>query len=152
MDDCGRPAPAMSYANGELAHYTVDGLEQFLAEATQHRLLTATEEIALAKRIERGDLAAKERLITHNLRLVVSIARRYPRAEMSLLDLIQEGTIGLIRAAEKYDWRKGYRFSTYATLWIRQRSAVRSPPRLARSACRWTSLSASAGSRARVMR
>ena len=119
-DDCGRPARAMSYANGELAHYTVDGLEQFLAEATQHPLLTATEEIALAKRIERGDLGAKDQLITHNLRLVVSIAKRYPGAELSLLDLIQEGTIGLIRAAEKYDWRKGFRFSTYATLWIRQ--------------------------------
>ena len=119
-DDCGRPARAMSYANGELAHFTVDGLEQFLAEATQHRLLTATEEIALAKRVERGDLAAKDQLITHNLRLVVSIAKRYPGSELSLLDLIQEGTIGLIRAAEKYDWRKGFRFSTYSTLWIRQ--------------------------------
>ena len=119
-DDCGRPTREMSYANGELAHYTVDGLQQFLAEATQQRLLTATEEIALAKRIERGDLAAKEQLITHNLRLVISIAKRYPGAELSLLDLIQEGTIGLIRAAEKYDWRKGFRFSTYATLWIRQ--------------------------------
>ena len=108
------------YANGELVHYTVDGLEQFLAEAGRHTLLTAAEEIALAKRVERGDLAAKERLITHNLRLVVSVAKRYPGSELSLLDLIQEGTIGLIRAAEKYDWRKGFRFSTYATLWIRQ--------------------------------
>ncbi|MGZ8512989.1 MAG: sigma-70 family RNA polymerase sigma factor [Candidatus Limnocylindria bacterium] len=119
-DDCGRPARAPSYADGELAHYAVDGLEQFLAGAARHPLLTATDEIALAKRVERGDLAAKERLITHNLRLVVSIAKRYPGAELSLLDLIQEGTIGLIRAAEKYDWRKGFRFSTYATLWIRQ--------------------------------
>ena len=106
--------------DGELAHYTVDGLEQFLTEAAQHPLLTAAEEIELAKRVERGDLEAKERLITHNLRLVVSIARRYPGNELSLLDLIQEGTIGLIRAAEKFDWRKGFRFSTYATLWIRQ--------------------------------
>ena len=119
-DDCGRPARATRYADGELAHYTVDGLEQFLAEAAQHPLLTAAEEIELAKRVERGDLEAKERLITHNLRLVVSIARRYPGNELSLLDLIQEGTIGLIRAAEKFDWRKGFRFSTYATLWIRQ--------------------------------
>jgi RNA polymerase primary sigma factor len=76
-DDCGRPAPATRYANGELARYTADGLEQFLAEAARHRLLTAAEEIELAKGIERGDLAAKERLITHNVRLVVSVARRY---------------------------------------------------------------------------
>ena len=119
-DDCGHPARTTQYATGELVHYTVDGLEQFLAEAGRHTLLTPAEEIALAKRVERGDLAAKERLITHNLRLVVSVAKRYPGSELSLLDLIQEGTIGLIRAAEKYDWRKGYRFSTYATLWIRQ--------------------------------
>ena len=119
-DDVGRPAAPMAYANGELAHYAVDALEQFLAEATRHRLLTAAEEIELAKRIERGDLAAKERLITHNIRLVVHVARRYQGTELSLLDLIQEGTIGLIRAAEKFDWRKGFRFSTYATLWIRQ--------------------------------
>jgi RNA polymerase primary sigma factor len=108
------------YANAELAHFTVDGLEQFLAEAAQHPLLTGAEEIELAKRIERGDLRAKEHLITHNLRLVVSVARRFPPTDLTLLDLIQEGTIGLIRAAEKYDWRKGFRFSTYATLWIRQ--------------------------------
>jgi RNA polymerase primary sigma factor len=119
-DDCGRPAQATRYGEGELAHYTVDGLEQFLAGAARHPLLSADEERALAKRVERGDLEAKERLITHNLRLVVSIAKRYPGSELSLLDLIQEGTIGLIRAAEKYDWRKGFRFSTYATLWIRQ--------------------------------
>ena len=119
-DDCGRPARATRYADSDLAYYTVDGLEQFLADAGRHPLLTPTEELELAKRIERGDLAAKERLITHNLRLVVSIARRYPNTELSLLDLIQDGTIGLIRATEKFDWRKGYRFSTYATLWIRQ--------------------------------
>jgi RNA polymerase primary sigma factor len=119
-DDCGHPARTTRYANGELVHYTVDGLEQFLAEAGRHTLLTPAEELALAKRIERGDLEAKDRLITHNLRLVVSVARRFPGTELSLLDLIQEGTIGLIRAAEKFDWRKGFRFSTYATLWIRQ--------------------------------
>ena len=119
-DNVGRPAAATRYANGDLAHYAVDALDQFMADAARHRLLTASEELALAKRIERGDLEAKERLITHNLRLVVSIARRYQGTELTLLDLIQEGTLGLIRAAEKYDWRKGFRFSTYATLWIRQ--------------------------------
>jgi RNA polymerase primary sigma factor len=119
-DDLGRPAAATRYANGSLAHYAVDALDQFLTEAARHRLLTAAEEVSLAKRVERGDLAAKEDLITHNLRLVVSIARRYRGTELTLLDLIQEGTLGLIRAAEKFDWRKGFRFSTYATLWIRQ--------------------------------
>jgi len=119
-DDCGRPAAPTQYANGDLAHFTVDALEQFVAEATRHRLLTAAGELELARRIERGDLLAKEKLITHNIRLVVSIAKRYQGTELSLLDLIQEGTIGLIRAAEKFDWRKGFRFSTYATLWIRQ--------------------------------
>lgn len=102
------------------AHYAVDALDQFLAEAGRHRLLTATEEQSLARRVERGDLKAKDQLITHNLRLVVSIARRYQGSELSLLDLIQEGTLGLMRAVEKFDWRKGFRFSTYATLWIQQ--------------------------------
>ena len=119
-DDCGHAAAPTTYPYGELARYAVDALDQYLAEATRHRLLTPLEEKALAKCIERGDLAAKEQLITHNLRLVVSIARRYQGTELSMLDLIQEGTIGLIRAAEKFDWRRGYRFSTYATLWIRQ--------------------------------
>jgi RNA polymerase primary sigma factor len=120
VDNVGRPARATEYANGDLAHYAVDALDQFLYDAARHSLLTAAEEVELAKRIERGDLVAKERLITHNLRLVVSIARHYQGTELTMLDLIQEGTLGLIRAAEKFDWRKGFRFSTYATLWIRQ--------------------------------
>jgi RNA polymerase primary sigma factor len=121
-DDCGhRDTPPTAVTNRELAGYTTDALQLFLNEAGRHRLLTPEEEIELAKRIERGDLAAKERMITANLRLVVSIARKYQGVgEMTLLDLIQEGMFGLIRAAEKFDWRKGFRFSTYATLWIRQ--------------------------------
>jgi RNA polymerase primary sigma factor len=121
-DDCGlRGTPPTAVSNRELAGYTTDALQLFLNEAGRHRLLTPAEEIELAKRIERGDLEAKERMITANLRLVVSIARKYQGAgELTLLDLIQEGMFGLIRAAEKFDWRKGFRFSTYATLWIRQ--------------------------------
>ena len=112
---------SVDIAPSELAVHTADALAQFLDEAGRHPLLTAAEEIELAKRIERGDLEAKERLITSNLRLVVSIARKYQGiGELCLLDLIQEGILGLIRAAEKFDWRKGFRFSTYATLWIRQ--------------------------------
>ena len=121
-DDCGHPETAStSYTNAELAHQTTDALQLFLNEAGRHKLLTPDEEIELAKDIERGDLAAKERMINSNLRLVVSIARKYQGiGDMALLDLIQEGILGLIRAAEKFDWRKGFRFSTYATLWIRQ--------------------------------
>jgi RNA polymerase primary sigma factor len=121
-DDCGKQGvPPTSYANGEITHYTIDAMGQFLQEAARYPLLRPAEELELAKRIERGDLRAKEKLITHNLRLVVSIAKRYQSvADLTLLDLIQEGMLGLIRAAEKFDWRKGFRFSTYATLWIRQ--------------------------------
>jgi len=121
-DDCGlRTAPPTAVTNTELAAYTTDALQVFLNEAGRHPLLTPAEEIELAKRIERGDLAAKERMVVANLRLVVSIARKYQNlGELSLLDLIQEGTFGLIRGVEKFDWRKGFRFSTYATLWIRQ--------------------------------
>jgi RNA polymerase primary sigma factor len=122
LDDCGvRSTPPTAVSHRELAGYTTDALQLFLNEAGRHALLTPAEEIELAKRIERGDLEAKERMITANLRLVVSIARKYQNAgPLSLLDLIQEGMFGLIRAAEKFDWRKGFRFSTYATLWIRQ--------------------------------
>ena len=121
-DDCGLSgAPPTAVSNGQLVTYTTDALQQFLNEAGRHRLLTSSEEVELARRIERGDLAAKDRMITANLRLVVSIARKYQNVgELALLDLIQEGMLGLIRAVEKFDWRKGFRFSTYATLWIRQ--------------------------------
>ncbi|CAB4879040.1 unannotated protein [freshwater metagenome] len=97
-----------------------DPVDQLLRRAAQYRLLRPHEELELAKRIERGDLRAKELLINSNLRLVVSIARRYQGLGLGMSDLVQEGMIGLIRAAEKFDWRKGFRFSTYATLWIRQ--------------------------------
>jgi len=120
-DDCGRQAEAgPSYAIDELANMTGDTLQLFLRDIRRHPLLTADEEVELAKRIERGDLEAKERMVSSNLRLVVSLAKRYQGHELSLLDLIQEGILGLIRAAEKFDWRKGYKFSTYATFWIRQ--------------------------------
>jgi RNA polymerase primary sigma factor len=97
-----------------------DPLALYLHEIGRYRLLTRADEVQLAKRIERGDQQAKERLINANLRLVVSVAKRYQRREMPLLDLIQEGTIGLIRASEKFDWRRGNKFSTYAIWWIRQ--------------------------------
>jgi len=98
----------------------VDSLTLFMNEIGKHDLLTAAEEVALAKKIERGDRRAKERMINSNLRLVVSIAKRYQGHGLSLGDLVQEGVIGLNRAAEKFDWRKGFKFSTYATWWIRQ--------------------------------
>ncbi|HMJ37565.1 MAG TPA: sigma-70 family RNA polymerase sigma factor [Baekduia sp.] len=120
-DDCGRlRVPATHYLNGELAGATTDALSLFLREIRKHPLLSAAEEVELAKRIENGDEAAKERMITSNLALVVSIAKRYPTDGLTLLDLIQEGIFGLIRAAEKFDWRRGFKFSTYATYWIRQ--------------------------------
>jgi RNA polymerase primary sigma factor len=120
-DDCGKQAaePA-GYRNGELAETTTDALQLFFNEMRRYPLLTKEEEIELAQAVERGDLEAKERLINSNLRLVVSNARRYMRQDLNLLDLIQEGILGLIRASEKFDWRKGYKFSTYATFWIRQ--------------------------------
>jgi RNA polymerase primary sigma factor len=99
---------------------TFDALQLLMREARNWPLLTPAEEIELAKQIERGDLVAKERMVNSNLRLVMSIARRYQGQGLSMGDLVQEGTLGLIRAVEKFDWRKGFRFSTYATLWIRQ--------------------------------
>ena len=120
-DDCGRDdAEPASYRPAELIAATTDALQLFLNELGRHPLLTADEEVELKRRIERGDLAAKERMINSNLRLVVSNARRYQNQGLPLLDLIQEGTLGLMRAVEKFDWRKGFKFSTYATFWIRQ--------------------------------
>ena len=97
-----------------------DGLQLFLAEIGRHKLLTPAQEVALAKRVERGDVAAKHQMIESNLRLVVSIAKRYRGLGVPFLDLIQEATFGLDRAVVKFDWRRGYKFSTYATWWIRQ--------------------------------
>jgi RNA polymerase primary sigma factor len=120
-DDCGRSSlPETTYVNGDLATATTDALQLFLNEIGRYPLLTASEEVELTKRVERGDKEAKERMINSNLRLVVSIAKKYQGHGLSLLDLIQEGILGLIRAVEKFDWRRGYKFSTYATWWIRQ--------------------------------
>ncbi|HEV8462900.1 MAG TPA: sigma-70 family RNA polymerase sigma factor [Gaiellaceae bacterium] len=120
-DDCSRAIEEeVAYTNQQLASATTDSLQLFLNEAGRYPLLTAAQEVELAKKIERGDKQAKDVLVNSNLRLVVSIAKRYQGHGLTLLDLIQEGIIGLIRAAEKFDWRKGFKFSTYATWWIRQ--------------------------------
>ncbi len=120
-DDCSRVLEEqVVYTNQDLASATTDSLQLFLNEAGRYPLLTAAQEVELAKRIERGEKDAKDLLVNSNLRLVVSIAKRYQGHGLTLLDLIQEGIIGLIRAAEKFDWRKGFKFSTYATWWIRQ--------------------------------
>jgi len=120
-DDCSIPeVEETHFSNETVAAMTTDSLQLFLNEAGRYPLLTAAEEVALAKLIERGDRHAKDRMINSNLRLVVSIAKKYQGHGLSLLDLIQEGIIGLIRAVEKFDWRRGYKFSTYATWWIRQ--------------------------------
>jgi RNA polymerase primary sigma factor len=111
------PPPPVAAAAAES---TTDALQLFLREAGRHALLTAAQEVELAKRIERGDPQAKQHMIQANLRLVVSIAKNYRNQGLPFLDLIQEGTLGLIRAVEKFDWRRGYKFSTYATWWIRQ--------------------------------
>jgi len=114
-----RPAARRATADTAGA-LTENSLDLFLRAARAHSLLTAEEEIDLAQRIERGDLAAKERMINANLRLVVSQARRYQGHGLPMEDLVQEGMLGLIRAVEKFDWRRGFKFSTYGTLWIRQ--------------------------------
>ena len=120
-DDCGRNGVEPThYSNTDLAGITTDALQIFLNEIRRYPLLTAAEEVELSKRVERGDMQAKERMINSNLRLVVSLAKKYQGHDLPLLDLIQEGILGLIRAVEKFDWRKGYKFSTYATFWIRQ--------------------------------
>jgi RNA polymerase primary sigma factor len=115
-DEEPAPAPQPSPAQ----ETTTDALQLFLREAGRHALLTAAQEVELAKRIERGDMQAKQLMIQSNLRLVVSIAKNYRNQGLPFLDLIQEGTLGLIRAVEKFDWRRGFKFSTYATWWIRQ--------------------------------
>ncbi len=120
-DDCSRAVEEeVVYTNTQIASATTDSLQLFLNEAGRYPLLTAAQEVELAKAVERGDKSAKDLLVNSNLRLVVSIAKRYQGHGLTLLDLIQEGIIGLIRAVEKFDWRKGFKFSTYATWWIRQ--------------------------------
>src|SRR5579859_713085 len=120
-DDCSLPdLEETHFSNETVAAMTTDSLQLFLNEAGRYPLLTAAQEVELANRVERGDTRAKDRMINSNLRLVVSIAKKYQGHGLSLLDLIQEGIVGLIRAVEKFDWRRGYKFSTYATWWIRQ--------------------------------
>jgi RNA polymerase primary sigma factor len=104
----------------ETREVSTDSLQLFLKDIGRVELLTAAQEVELAKRIERGDHGAKQQMVEANLRLVVSIAKKYRNQGLPFLDLIQEGTIGLVRAAEKFDYRKGFKFSTYATWWIRQ--------------------------------
>jgi RNA polymerase primary sigma factor len=116
-------APPVGQVPGELPDFAgseLDSLRLYLREIGKVPLLTASQEVSLAKRIERGDMSAKTQMIEANLRLVVSIAKGYLGRGLSFLDLIQEGSLGLIRAVEKFDYRKGYKFSTYATWWIRQ--------------------------------
>ena len=120
IDPPADPEPAPAPVVVAVVETTTDALQLFLREAGRHPLLTAAQEVALAKKIERGCDHSKQRMIQSNLRLVVSIAKNYRNQGLPFLDLIQEGTLGLIRAVEKFDWRRGFKFSTYATLWIRQ--------------------------------
>jgi RNA polymerase primary sigma factor len=117
--ETGSPTARRGYSRGAGAA-APNTLSLYLHEIGRYRLLTRAEEVQLSKRIEAGDPQAKERLINANLRLVVSVAKHYQRPGIPLLDLIQEGTLGLIRASEKFDWRRGTKFSTYAIWWIRQ--------------------------------
>src|SRR5258708_34989697 len=110
---------ASEYRSGDGAVATTGAMRLFLREVERHPLLTAREEVELAQRVERGDREARDRMVTANLRLVIAVARRYQGMGLSLLDLIQEGVLGLIRAVDKYDWRRGVKFSTYATWWNR---------------------------------
>jgi RNA polymerase primary sigma factor len=119
-DKTSKPARGSRRGDHSSAEPTTDSFQLFVNQASRYPLLTAAEEVELAQAIERGDLAAKERLINSNLRLVIKFARRYQGHGLSLQDLVQEAMLGLIRAAEKFDWRKGYKFSTYAVLWIKQ--------------------------------
>jgi RNA polymerase primary sigma factor len=120
-DDVERDeSPDPTFTHAAVADATSDSLQLFLRDIAQRPLLTASEEVELAKRIERGDQAAKDRMIEANLRLVVANAKRYRGLGLPFLDLIQEGILGLIRAVEKFDYRRGFKFSTYATWWIRQ--------------------------------
>ncbi|MEI6154076.1 MAG: sigma-70 family RNA polymerase sigma factor, partial [Deltaproteobacteria bacterium] len=112
--------PKKDLFSGDLSDISADSIQMYLREIGKVPLLTSEEEVSLAKRIERGDVEARQRLIKANLRLVVSIAKRFTGKNLSLLDLIQEGNIGLFRGIQKFDYRKGYKFSTYATWWIRQ--------------------------------
>jgi RNA polymerase primary sigma factor len=114
------PAEAGDAVVGDTSLLSTDSLQMFLNEMARYPLLTAAQEVELAKRVERGDMDAKNRMINSNLRLVVSIAKRYQGHGLPLGDLVQEGILGLIRAVEKFDWRRGFKFSTYATWWIRQ--------------------------------
>src|SRR5215211_2853174 len=116
LDEAPADEPAAPAAN----EVSTDALQLFLKDIGRVPLLTAAQEVELAKRIERGDHPAKQKMIESNLRLVVSIAKNYRNQGLPFLDLIQEGTLGLVRAAEKFDYRKGFKFSTYATWWIRQ--------------------------------
>jgi RNA polymerase primary sigma factor len=122
LADAATSDPPRSARKVALEHEVAssDALRQYLNEIGRVSLLTAAEEVALSQRIERGDQAARDHLVQANLRLVVSVAKRYAGWSVPLLDLIQEGNAGLMRAAEKFDWRRGFKFSTYATWWIRQ--------------------------------
>jgi RNA polymerase primary sigma factor len=120
-DDCGKQEVEPTRVRGDdFASNTTDAMQLFLNEVRRHPLLTAEDEVRLSKRVEQGDKEAKDQMINSNLRLVVSLAKKYQGNDLPLLDLIQEGILGLIRAVEKFDWRRGYKFSTYATFWIRQ--------------------------------